>query len=109
MITKYEDFLSENYDIPAEDSGELVFSAETRGGRYALRGYKKSNEHGEYYELNEYTRGSLRGSGTRNTVEDFGKMLSQLLQGSAEIDGINYVVSLNRLPEGSISYNYSTK
>lgn len=79
------------------ENGELMFSAVTKGEKYAIEVYKKKNTHGEYFDVKDTTNGSTKGMASRNSLEDVSFYLANSIWGAKAIDGINYIVSLDNI------------
>lgn len=76
---------------------EILFMAETKGGRYRIEVYqdemdKKRNK----YSFSEFTNDRETGhSGSYNKAQ-MNVWLNHQIEGSSKIDGINYIVKLNK-------------
>jgi len=79
----------------------LLFLAETRGCKYALRAYRNPNIGGNSVNdgimVESLTNGVIRGCMGPVTKEQAAKWAAGRIAESAEFDGINYITSLNLL------------
>lgn len=76
-----------------DDSGTLIFKADTKGGKYSIEVREDSTIHGVYYSIKNYTNGSSRGAGSESNKELLKHKLIDTIIGSKKIDGINYIIS----------------
>jgi hypothetical protein len=86
----------------------LVFAASTRGGRYRIEVYEDGvDTHGVYrprgtqlYRAESFRSGDSAGSATGQERDQMIRWLRDTIEGSREIDGINYQVQLDELGVG---------
>ena len=71
--------------------GNLIFEAETRGGKYCMKVFKSGNG----YEVEKYKNGNSVGFGGYNNKETLTEAINYDIDGSSKIDNINYEVKLN--------------
>lgn len=84
--------------IHSEDKdGELIFKADTKGGKYSIEVRESNEANGVSYSTYEYTGGSLRGMGGNNNREILIHRLLDTIIGSKKIDSINYIISVDKL------------
>ncbi len=76
-----------------DDSGTLIFKADTKGGKYSIEVRQDSTIHGVYYSINNYTNGRSRAVGTESNKELLMHKLIDTILGGKKIDGINYIIS----------------
>jgi hypothetical protein len=97
MLAKGGEVLSDLED------GELVFRAATKGEKYVIEVVKNSDG---LYDINEFKSGKSTGHGYNYSGKTISHYVNQTVQGGRTIDGINYIVSLNNLPN-SDKYSFA--
>lgn len=71
----------------------LVFEAATKGKKYSIKVYKD----GDKYNSREFTKGNEVGRKIGYDKEQITKSISDVIKYSSQIDGINYIISINEL------------
>ena len=85
----FEDFESRKYDI--------LFMAETKGGRYRIEVYQdEMDKKRDKYSFSEYTNDRETGHGGSYNKAQMNVWLNFHIEGSAKIDGINYIIKSNK-------------
>lgn len=84
-------------DYNSQDEEDILFMAETKGGRYRIEVYqsetdKKTNK----YSFHEYTNGKNSGGGGGYNKAQINVWLNFHFEGSSKIDSINYIVKNNK-------------